>query len=272
MRVRLEQATHLWLVRYAALALTLVVAGTGCGGSSTAGKPTKAPDLKHMVRIPAGEFTMGRDGGDRDEAPQHRVWLDEFYMDRLEVTNGEFRRFCDSTGYLYPNNPGFDAGYFVDKPSFPVVNITWEQARNYCAWAGERLPTEAEWEKAARGTDGRLYPWGNAWGDSVANIHGEPFERTAPVGSLPRGASPYGVLDMAGNVWEWCADWYELEYYSKAPNRNPLGPVGPTPWRVVRGGGFTSPRTDAETPNRSKNDPSLAIHHLGCRCAWSRRH
>ena len=256
-----------WILAAAAMAVLL---GAGCGSSGPGAKPSKSPDLSTMVRVPAGEFLMGRDDGDPDERPARRVWLDDFYIDRTEVTNRDFKAFCDAARYLYPSNPNFDSGYLLDKPDYPVVNISWEQARAYCAWAGKRLPTEAEWEKAARGTDGRLYPWGNSWGDSLTNIQGLPFDRTAPVGSLRQGGSPYGVLDLAGNVWEWCADWYLLEYYAQAPKRNPPGPAGPTPWRVVRGGGFTSPRSDAEAMNRSKNYPSLVIHHLGCRCAWSK--
>lgn len=224
-----------------------------------------------MVRIPAGEFTMGRDDGDQDERPERPVWLDEFYIDRTEATNAEFKAFCDATRRIYPNNPEWNPDYFLGSPNSPVVNLTWDQASTYCAWMRKRLPTEAEWEKAARGTDGRLYPWGNAWVDSAANLQGEPFKRSAPVGSFPRGASAYGVLDMAGNVWEWCADWYELGYYLAAPSRNPRGPARAAPWRVVRGGGYTSPKTDAETANRAKNPPTQIIHHIGCRCAWSKR-
>jgi formylglycine-generating enzyme required for sulfatase activity len=256
-----------------------LVGWIGCGGGTSSvhsGKSAKPKDLASMVRIPAGEFLMGRDDGDPDEAPQHHVYLDEYYIDRTEVTNAAFKAYCDANRLLYPNNPDWDVDYFLQRGTSPVINLTWEQARSYCAWTGKRLPTEAEWEKAARGADGRLYPWGNAWMDSTANIYGEPFAKAAPVGSLPRGASPYGVLDMAGNVWEWCADWYLKDEYTESappkggPTRNPQGPAGPTPWRVVRGGGYTSPKTDAETANRSKNPPTQMIHHLGCRCAWSK--
>jgi sulfatase modifying factor 1 len=253
-----------WCAGFAAL----VVAS--CGGP---GKNPKPVDLADMVRVPAGEFIMGRNDGAEDERPQRQVWLDEFFIDRTEVTNAQFKSYCDATGRIYPNNPNWDADYFLSRPNYPVINITWEQARGYCEWARKRLPTEAEWEKAARGTDGRLYPWGNAWADSAANLagilHTDSYDRAAPVGSFPAGASPWGVLDMAGNVWEWCADAYQLDYYSKSPPKNPPGPDISSAWRVVRGGGYTSPKSDAETTNRSKNKPDLVIHHLGCRCAWS---
>jgi formylglycine-generating enzyme required for sulfatase activity len=254
-------------VLFASLSTLVLVS---CGGP---GKNPKPVDLATMIRVPAGEFIMGRNDGADDERPERRVWLDEFYIDRTEVTNASFKAYCDATGRIYPNNPGWDEDYFLQRPDYPVVNITWEQAHGYCEWAHKRLPTEAQWEKAARGTDGRLYPWGNAWADSAANLssilHADAYERAAPVGSLPKGASPWGVLDMAGNVWEWCADWYQLDYYSKSPLKNPPGPSAQSAWRVVRGGGFSSPKSDAETANRSKNKPDLVIHHLGCRCAWS---
>ena len=257
--------------RRAAIALLAVsilgFASAGCGGP-----PVKKPaDLKtSMVFVPAGEFIMGRDDGDKDEQPQRRVWLDAFYIDRTEATTAQFKAFCDATGYLYPNNPEGDANYFLGHPQWPVVNITWDQAAAYCKSSGKRLPTEAEWEKAARGTDGRKYPWGNDWADSTGNFFGtDSFRRASPVGSFPAGASPYGALDMAGNVWEWCGDWYLLNAYASAPARNPPGPPGPTPWRVARGGSFTSPKSDAEVANRSKAPPTQVLHHLGCRCVWS---
>lgn len=237
------------------------------------------PSLDNMVHVPAGEFTMGsdREGAARDEQPVRVVWVDEFYIDRTEVTNAEFKAFADSTRRLYPNNPMWDVDYFLNSPDHPVINLTFQQAEAYCAWKRKRLPREAEWEKAARGDDARLYPWGNEWDETRLNFWGsqhgvDTFVNTAPVGSFPKGASPFGALDMLGNVWEWCSDWYDENYYALGENRNPRGPEGPTPWRVVRGGSFSSPRRpdgDATVPNRSKNHPSLPIHHIGCRCAWS---
>jgi sulfatase modifying factor 1 len=270
-------------LRLAPLALAVlwatgISATSGCGGSQksgSAGKPDGAPP--DMILVPEGEFLMGRQATDAatDEVPEHRVWIDAFYLDRTEVTNAQFKAFCDATQRLYPNNPMWESDYFIAKPEYPVVNITYDQARGYCEWAGKRLPTEAEWEKAARGTDGRLYPWGNEWKEDVANLNGEKgadtYIHTAPVGSFPDGASPFGILDMIGNVWEWCADWSDPDYYAKSPKRNPQGPTGPLPWRSVRGGGFSSPRRptgDTTVTNRSKNPPNLPVHHIGCRCAW----
>jgi formylglycine-generating enzyme required for sulfatase activity len=252
--------------RPAAVAAMLLLAPFGCGGPQV----KKPADLESMCSVPAGEFVMGRDTAENDEQPQRSVWLDAFYIDRTEVTNRAFKAFCDATGYLHPSNPLWDGNYFLANPDHPVLNLTWDQARAYCTWAGKRLPTEAEWEKAARGTDGRTYPWGNAWGDSLANMRdGDAFAKAAPVGRFPGGASPYGALDMAGNVWEWCSDWYLLEYYQQAPARNPIGPPGPAPRRVVRGGSFTSGQSDAEVANRDKYTPNHLLDHIGCRCAWS---
>ena len=250
----------------------------GCGSAPNSG--SNRPFLDNMVLVPAGTFTMGQDTGasDPDETPQHSVYLDDFYIDRTEVTNAEFKAFCDATERVYPNSPYWDEGYFLGSPDHPVVSITYEQARAYCAWAGKRLPTEAEWEKAARGTDARLYPWGNVWDTERANLWGndigpDQFYRTAPAGSFPKGASPYGALDLIGNVWEWCADWYDPTYYAQSPARSPRGPKNATTVRVVRGGSFSSPRQptgDALVTNRSQNPPNQPIDRLGCRCAWSK--
>lgn len=239
-------------------------AQSGCRKPKHAAEKSAVPE--GMVLVPAGEFIMGRDNGADDERPMRRVYLDAFYIDRTEVTNAQFKTFCDSTRRLPPNNPFWDPDYF-GKPDHPVVNITWEQADAYCKWAGKKLPTEAQWEKAARGSEGWLYPWGNEYFEGRGNVaRGDSFRRTAPVGSFPQGVSPYGALDMVGNVWEWCADWFGETYYENAPTRNPTGPKEPSPWRVVRGGGFSSPPSDAITANRSKYKPREVLHHLGCRC------
>ncbi len=262
------------------LLIALALAGLA-GGCALARKtaPRVPATLEDMVFVPAGEFLMGSEGEGAadDERPVRRVWVDAFYIDRTEVTNAAFKAFADSTRRLYPNNPMWDEEYFLNNPDHPVINITFQQAQAYCDWKNKRLPTEAEWEKAARGTDGQVYPWGNAWDETRMNFWGDShgpdvFYNTAPVGSFPAGASPYGALDMIGNVWEWCSDWFDEHYYSKGFDRNPRGPEEPTPWRVVRGGGFSSPRRpigDSTVANRSKNHPSLPIHHVGCRCAWS---
>ncbi len=186
-----------------------------------------------MVYVPAGEFLMGSPAGpgDRDERPQHRVFLEAYWMDRMLVTVGDYRTFCRETGRSLPLEPKW--GWHEDHP---VVNVTWEDAAAYAKWAGRRLPTEAEWEKAARGTDGREYPWGNQW-DPRKCSNGINSRSTQPVGKYPAGASPYGALDMAGNVWQWCADWYDEDYYRFAPARNPTGPASGQ-HRVLRGGSW----------------------------------
>ncbi len=195
--------------------------------------------------------------------PQHTVHLDAFYIDRQEVTNQVYRAFVDATGHRAPtfwNDPRPLAD-----PAQPVVGVSWYDAQAFCAWQGKRLPTEAEWEKAACGTDGRRYPWGNEWdatrlhtADAMAGKPLESFEawtrwqrtisagmdaaRPVAVGSYPHGASPYGVLDMAGNVWEWVADWYDPAYYAASPARNPTGPATGDA-KVLRGGGWDVPQT-----------------------------
>ncbi|MGV8122349.1 MAG: SUMF1/EgtB/PvdO family nonheme iron enzyme [Candidatus Xenobiia bacterium LiM19] len=211
--------------------------------------PSKMQNTKdgaEMVLVPAGEFLMGSPSGEgSDEHPQHRVYLDAYYIYKYPVTNGQFARFVKETGY------GAEGDWedFADpgREDHPVLNVTWKDARAYCKWADGRLPMEAEWEKAARGTDGREYPWGNTWDDSkcnwdkgpkvpgMADIYGG--RGTTPVGSFPSGASPYGCMDMAGNVWEWCSDWYDEDYYKNSPSRNPSGP-SKGGYRVSRGGSW----------------------------------
>ena len=238
------------------------------------------------------------------EQPQHTVYLDGYWIDRYEVTNEQFARFVDATGHrtdaenkgtgwvftdgewqeiedvdwLHPHSP--DANIF-DQMDHPVVQVSWNDARAYCAWGGARLPTEAEWEKAARGTDGLRYPWGNTFDGSRLNFcdrnceldwketdANDGYARTAPVGSYPAGASPYGALDMAGNVWEWVADWYDEDYYSRSPNTNPQGPESGE-WRVVRGGSWYNNRNWARCADRSRLNPDITNYNLGFRCCVS---
>ena len=202
-------------------------------------------DRSVLIEIPAGEFTMGSNEDD-DEKPIHTVYLDAYYIDKYEVTVGQFRKFCTATGRKMLDQPSWNQG-----GNYPVVNVTWEDASAYASWAGKRLPTEAEWEKAARGTDGRKYPWGDYWDASKCNIKGlgDGYANTAPVGSFPQGASPYGVMDMAGNVWEWCADWYGKDYYKKSPSRNPTGPSSGSS-RVLRGVGWSGARSYCRSTGR----------------------
>lgn len=190
-------------------------------------------DGAELVYVPAGEFIMGSDDGDEDEKPQRRVYLDAYWMYKHEVTVALYRRFCKETKRKMPSPPSW--GW---KDDHPIVNVSWDDAKAYADWAGVSLPTEAQWEKAARGTDGREWPWGNAFDASkcVCSV-GPSRSSTAPVGSLPAGSSPYGCLDMAGNVSEWCSDWYDGDYYAEAPNRNPENRQAST-YRVLRGGSW----------------------------------
>ena len=209
-----------------------------------------------MVWIPDGAFRMGSDNREEirdairrrdwttfrdavmdrlpgtttsDEQPVHTVDLDGYWIYKYEVTVTQYRAFCLATNHAMPAEPAW--GWRDDNP---IVNVTWHDAAAYAAWAGSSLPTEAQWEKAARGVDGRAYPWGNVW-DEAKCWHSS--ESPSPVGSYPAGASPYGAQDMAGNVREWCADWYDAEYYEHAPRRNPTGPTTGRA-RVLRGGSW----------------------------------
>lgn len=232
-------------------------------------------DGAEMVLVPAGEFLMGtspeqlavclRDlplGEDerkfQDELPQHRVTLDAYYIYKTEVTIAQYQKFCQST---HRPVPAVGEG---STATDPMLNVSWEDATAYAQWAGAALPTEAQWEKAARGAEGRVYPWGNDW-DSAKCVN---RSRLKPVASVPADTSPYGCLDMAGNAWEWCSDCYEPGYYQVSPARNPTGPAnGAT--RVLRGGSYsqTSPHR-FRAASRDNGFPATRNNYgTGFRCA-----
>jgi formylglycine-generating enzyme required for sulfatase activity/predicted Ser/Thr protein kinase len=224
------------------------------------GGPAAPPD---MVHVPAGEFTMGSNEGESDEQPVHTVYLDAFYIDKTEVTNTQYRACVEAGSCDAPSDTIYcdDADY----AQHPVVYVNWNDADAYCRWAGKRLPSEAEWEKAARGTDGRTYPWGEGVDCDHAQYRGCGGQ-TVPVGSRPKGASPYGTLDMAGNVYEWVADWYGEDYYSRSPGRNPSGPDFGE-YRVLRGGSWISVPDDVRGANRAWYVPVSRFNGRGFRCA-----
>lgn len=263
-----------------------------------------------LVRVPAGEFTMGSSGipaGQADERPRHEVYLDEFCIGQYELTVAQFRAFVEAKGYQttaerkgwayawtgqrwetvegatwqHPRGPGSDA---IGLDDHPVTQVSWVDAYAFCDWASKttglqvHLPSEAQWEKAARGGDARLYPWGEEelagdrlnyadrnssvrWADEQVD---DGYAYTAPVGSYPAGASPYGAKDMAGNVWEWVADRYGKGYYGWSPRENPTGP-----WlgfgRVVRGGGWPGYAWMMRTTNRTSYPPAQRSSSLGFR-------
>lgn len=219
--------------------------------------------------VPAGEFAMGSDANS-DEQPIHSVTLDAYWIDQTEVTNAMYikcvkaneckppRELSSNTREIYFYNPGFGI--------YPVISVSWNDAVAYCSWIGRRLPTEAEWEKAARGTDGRIYPWGND--KPSANFINMDNSDTTEVGSYPDGASFYGVLDMSGNVWEWVADWYDKAYYQTSPSSNPLGPESGE-LRVLRGGSWFNLDHDVSSSQRYMNGPRFNLSRIGFRCSQS---
>jgi formylglycine-generating enzyme required for sulfatase activity len=219
-------------------------------------------DNSVMVYVPAGEFIMGSDEGGRGERPMHIVYLDAFWIDKTEVTNAQYRKCVEARACDTPVRTTYydDADYV----QHPVVYVSWNDADVYCRWAGKRLPTEAEWEKAARGTGGRTYPWGERINCDHAQ-YSKCDGRTVPVGSKPKGASPYGALDMAGNVWEWVADWYDPGYYSQSPGRNPPGPDSGE-GRVLRGGSLHSNQRFAHCAYRVGGNPKYWYFYVGFRC------
>jgi formylglycine-generating enzyme required for sulfatase activity len=258
-----------------------------------------------MVYIPHGEFSMGSNDYD-DEKPPHNVFLDGYWMGKTEVTVGQFKIFINETGYVteaeksggaYVRIEGSwkekkDANwknpYFSQEDKHPVVCVSWNDANAYCDWLSKKtglkfkLTTEAQWEKAARGEDGRKYPWGNSppssdkanfadkqawlkekfdWADKDID---DGYAYTSPVGTYPQGASPYDLLDMAGNVWEWCNDWYDDDYYKTSPDKNPVGPKNGTD-RVLRGGGWNNDAVLIRCAFRDFNVPSNRLVDVGFR-------
>jgi formylglycine-generating enzyme required for sulfatase activity len=225
-----------------------------------------------MALIPAGKFWMGSPDreGDKDEHPRHQVMLDALYMDKFDVTVARYANFMRATNRSKP-----DYWKQVDSSkhgNFPVVGVDWRDAEAYCRWVGKRLPTEAEWEKAARGTDGRTYPWGNEPPTAKLANFGKGFtsnvydERLAPVDSYEAGKSPYELHHMAGNVWEWTADWYDENFYGKSPEQNPNGPSGGES-RVLRGGSWFNVPGLLRSANRLRDTPSARNDDIGFRCA-----
>tara|TARA_B100000686_G_C16761230_1_gene958841 strand:+ start:1253 stop:2056 length:804 start_codon:yes stop_codon:yes gene_type:complete len=243
-------------------------------GFSTNGSSSKLSD---MARVPAGPFLMGSSPEDvdwamrtffaeslewyLDETPGQAVYLDEFFIDRHEVTIKDYSGFIEATDKEVPklfNNTKFN------QPNQPVVGATWQDAVEYCTWLGKRLPTESEWEKAARGTDGRRYPWGNNPDPLKGNFRGkkDKFYYTASIGSFPEGQSPYGALDMAGNVFEWTRDWYNPH-----PGNSQKSDMFGKKFKVIKGGSWYSDMDLARSALRGKIPPGQRSNYVGFRCA-----
>ncbi len=244
-----------------------------------------------MVFVPEGEFLMGASDIQAQAAlvqllevcsvcqadalddlkPQHTIFLDVFWIDKFEVTNAQYKKCVDAGKCQAPSvlTSNTRQSYFgnSDYDNFPVLYVSWQEAKTFCEWASKRLPTEAEWEKAARGTDGRNYPWGESWSDVQINIE-ERIRDTASVGNYPDDTSPYGVMDMGSDVREWVADWYVADYYANSPQKNPQGPDSGQ-FRMVRGGSWGAYRFSALTFFRGYWEPETREHYIGIRCAKS---
>ena len=235
------------------------------------------PDL---CLVPAGAFTMGSDDDLPNEAPAHKIYLDAYYIGKTEVTNAEYYPFWLETGgadsehtpVSYKGTFGTWPEIAKTKPNYPVIGVSWDSAVAYATWRGMRLPTEAEWEKAARGTNAKRWPWGDTFTQRIkgitvhANVWKQSGARLQLVGTHPTGVSPYGAHDMAGNVWEWVADWYSETYYRRSPDRNPKGPaVGSR--RVVKGGAWLNPETLARCSTRIGQYPAIGTSFIGFRLA-----
>jgi len=235
-------------------------------------------DPKEVIKIPAGKFIMGSPQGigSRDEHPSHIVQLDGFAIDRFEVTNGRYAE-CVAAGYCTPpasSSSVLRKSYYnnYDFTDYPVIEVNWYQATEFCNWAGGRLPTEAEWEMAARGyaPDRRIYPWGDEKPDcGKANFGGIEgcVGDTDIVGRRVEGQSPFGVFDMAGNVWEWVSDWYDSKYYEASPPKNPEGPQWGI-YKVLRGGCYDEGPESIRVSCRANSFPTTQEVNIGFRCAY----
>jgi formylglycine-generating enzyme required for sulfatase activity len=269
------------------LGLAFLLVFSMCAGACE-GKPSHEPgetmvwekDGAVMVYIPEGKFLMGSSEDDTlaraDEKPQREVLLDAFWIDQTEVTNQQYQQCVDAGECTLPGRLSSNTrkDYFgnPDYDQYPAMHITWFQAEAYCHWAGRRLPTEAEWEKAARGTDGRIWPWGNEQPNETLTNFMAIVRDTTKVGSYPQGASPYGVFDMAGNVFEWVSDWWAWDTYRKGPDENPQGPETGKD-KVLRGGSWVSDADAVRSAYRHAYSPDQYPFphgdHSGIRCAIS---
>jgi formylglycine-generating enzyme required for sulfatase activity len=228
--------------------------------------------LSPLAFVPAGEFLMGSKPGtdpfgDKFERPAHTVKLSAFWIETMEVSNAHYA-LCVADGACLPPQSGASRthpDYYLGYADYPVVNVTHAQAQEFCAWAGGRLPTEAEWEYAARFNDGRIYPWGNATPDFALANYGHEEGDTEPVYFHQEGATALGLRNMAGNVWEWVADWYSDEYYANSPEKDPPGPAEGTE-RIARGGAFATDAVFIRTTNRYARDPNRGYTNVGFRC------
>jgi eukaryotic-like serine/threonine-protein kinase len=257
--------------------LLSVLFAAGCSSTPVTPTPTPSPtqvstkDGMAMILIPAGDFKMGNNQGKQSEKPEHTVYLDSYWIDRIEVTNAMYQKCVEAGKCSEPYGVSSDTieDYYnnTQYADYPVVWVNWVQAEAYCKWAGRRLPTEAEWEKAARGTDGRSYPWGNEPVDKTRVLINGRMVTMSAGGSFPAGASPYGVMDMAGNANEWVADWYSPEYYKESPEKYPLGPRSGEE-KVLRGGANVRDRQPM-TAKRMRDFPIVDIYldGDGIRCA-----
>ncbi len=280
----------------ALVAVVMILVSGGLGSPASAeptATPTPTPSLgdirtrpadgMKMVYVPAGQFDMGSTDGDSDEQPVHTVVLDGFWIDRTEVTNAQYQKCvkageCQAPTVCDWGDPTYGD---ADKVDYPVVCVDWQGAQIYCEWVGGRLPTEAEWEYAARGPEGNVYPWGDEFDCTKGNFDDETvqdsyvvpggegcdgFDRTAPVGIFPDGASWCGSLDMSGNVWEWVNDWYADDYYSHSPRENPPG-LESSGHKVMRGGGWRHDSYYFRAAYRGSYTPNPRHDDLGFRCA-----
>ena len=297
-------STRGWVYRTLFMIGTLAIMSQAAGALDTqditvdwteAGKKLAAERVANwktkaeMVMVPAGEFLMGSDKKTdrlayRSEIPQHPVYLDAFEIGKYEVTALEYLKFVLATNRSPQLDWRYDGGNFQESMAHhPIMHVTWYDADAYCKWAGQRLPTEAEWEKAARGSDGRLFPWGQEYaGPTRANfgrtgLSGPVRDRPErlllypPIISVDKyenALSPYGLYQTIGNVAEWVADWYSPDYYKAAPDRNPQGPETGTQ-KAFRGGGWMDSTTTMRVAMRNGTDPNTKINWLGFRCAKS---
>ncbi|HVO93981.1 MAG TPA: SUMF1/EgtB/PvdO family nonheme iron enzyme [Terriglobales bacterium] len=265
---RIASAARQRRLKYGAIVLAIICIGAGVFFSLTwrSHGVTVGKDGAPEILIPAGAFVMGDD----EDSPRREIFVDAFYLDKFEITVRRYAQFLAATGNVRPPAE-WETVHIQTDGELPVVGVDWGDAASYCKWAGKRLPTDAEWEKAARGTDERKYPWGNDAPTPERARYGKPYQNAVykdgvvRVGSYTKGASPFDIFDLAGNVSEWVADWYS-ESFPRGDVRNPKGPESGT-GRVIRGGGWYDPPQRISATRRMYASPSNRADDIGFRCA-----